>query len=124
MQYVCGRERRTYPTRRTSGLGLKWQLRWQPGSGSADPSGESRHGGRSGGHWSHYGCTENMSMQPFTLLTGQAAPLMLANIDTDVIIRIERLSDPSPAHLHLYALEALRHFPDGSENPEIRRAHV
>jgi 3-isopropylmalate/(R)-2-methylmalate dehydratase small subunit len=58
-------------------------------------------------------------MQPFTLVTGQAAPLMLANIDTDVIIRIERLSDPSPAHLRLYALEALRYFPDGSENPDF-----
>ena len=58
-------------------------------------------------------------MQPFTLVTGQAAPLMLTNIDTDVIIRIERLSDPSPAHLRLYALEALRYFPDGSENPDF-----
>jgi 3-isopropylmalate/(R)-2-methylmalate dehydratase small subunit len=58
-------------------------------------------------------------MQPFTRVTGQAAPLMLANIDTDVIIRIERLSDPSPAHLRLYALEALRYFPDGSENPDF-----
>ena len=28
----------------------------------------------------------------FTQLTGIAAPLMLANIDTDVIIRIERLT--------------------------------
>jgi 3-isopropylmalate/(R)-2-methylmalate dehydratase small subunit len=58
-------------------------------------------------------------MQPFTLVTGQAAPLMLANIDTDVIIRIERLSDPSPAHLGRYALEALRYFPDGSEKPDF-----
>jgi 3-isopropylmalate/(R)-2-methylmalate dehydratase small subunit len=57
-------------------------------------------------------------MQPFTFVTGQAAPLMQANIDTDVIIRIERLIDPSPANLSAYALEALRFLPDGSENPD------
>jgi 3-isopropylmalate/(R)-2-methylmalate dehydratase small subunit len=57
-------------------------------------------------------------MQPFTFVTGQAVPLMQANIDTDVIIRIERLIDPSPANLRAYALEALRFLPDGSENPD------
>ncbi len=57
-------------------------------------------------------------MHPFTFVTGQAVPLMQANIDTDVIIRIERLIDPSPANLRAYALEALRFLPDGSENPD------
>ena len=31
-------------------------------------------------------------MTPFTQLTGVAAPLMRNNIDTDVIIRVERLA--------------------------------
>ncbi len=57
-------------------------------------------------------------MQPFTIVTGTAAPLMVANVDTDVIIRIERLTTGDPAQLGRYALEALRYLPDGSENPE------
>jgi 3-isopropylmalate dehydratase, small subunit len=57
-------------------------------------------------------------MQPFTVVTGQAVPLMLANIDTDVIIRIERLMNPSNENLRTYALESLRYLPDGSENPD------
>ncbi len=43
---------------------------------------------------------------------------MLANIDTDVIIRIERLTTGDPALLGRYALEALRFRPDGGEDPE------
>ena len=57
-------------------------------------------------------------MQPFTTVRGPAAPLMLANVDTDVIIRIERLTTGDPALLGRYALEALRHLPDGQENPD------
>ena len=56
-------------------------------------------------------------MQAFTVLTGVAAPLMLANIDTDVIIRIERLTAGDPSLLGRYALEALRFLPDGGEDP-------
>lgn len=56
-------------------------------------------------------------MQPFTYVTGQAVPLIQPNIDTDVIIRIERLIDPSPANLSAHALETLRFLSDGSENP-------
>jgi 3-isopropylmalate/(R)-2-methylmalate dehydratase small subunit len=58
-------------------------------------------------------------MQPFTTLTGRAAPLPRANIDTDVIIRIERLTGGDPATLGRYAFEALRYGADGSENPEF-----
>lgn len=54
-------------------------------------------------------------MQPFKTVSGPAAPLMLANIDTDVIIRIERLT--GGADLGRYALEALRYLEDGSLNP-------
>lgn len=54
-------------------------------------------------------------MQPFTSVTGPAAPLPQANIDTDVIIRIERLT--GDADLGRYAFEALRYLPDGAPNP-------
>ncbi len=58
-------------------------------------------------------------MQPFTVLTGRAAPLMLADVDTDVIIRIERLTEGDPAKLGAYAMEALRYRPDGTANPDF-----
>jgi 3-isopropylmalate/(R)-2-methylmalate dehydratase small subunit len=54
-------------------------------------------------------------MQPFTTVAGAAAPLLQANIDTDVIVRIERLT--GGADLGHYAFEALRYLPDGSPNP-------
>ena len=46
-------------------------------------------------------------MKPFVTVTGAAAPLLQANIDTDVIIRIERLTEG--ADLGRYALEAMRY---------------
>ena len=55
-------------------------------------------------------------MRPFTVVTGPAAPFLQANIDTDVIIRIERLT--GGADLAHYAFEALRYLPDGSPNPD------
>ena len=58
-------------------------------------------------------------MQAFTTLTGRAAPLPLANIDTDVIIRIERLTGGDPATLGRFAFEALRYGPEGAENPDF-----
>src|ERR1700731_4603684 len=54
-------------------------------------------------------------MKPFVSVTGAAAPLLQANIDTDVIIRIERLTEG--ADLGRYALEAMRYLRDGSPNP-------
>lgn len=59
-----------------------------------------------------------MSVQPFTVVTGAAVPLLRANVDTDVIIRIERLTDQPREGLGRYALEALRFRPDGSEDPD------
>jgi 3-isopropylmalate/(R)-2-methylmalate dehydratase small subunit len=47
-------------------------------------------------------------MVPFTTITGAAAPLLRRNIDTDVIIRIERLTQLSRDVLGSYAFEALR----------------
>ncbi|MEI9988677.1 MAG: 3-isopropylmalate dehydratase small subunit [Rhizomicrobium sp.] len=54
-------------------------------------------------------------MQPFTTVTGAAIPLPRSNIDTDVIIRIERLTQGGD--LGLYAFEVLRYRPDGSPDP-------
>src|SRR5258705_10997644 len=58
--------------------------------------------------------------KPFTTLTAIAAPIMRSNIDTDVIIRIERLVGNSiRGTLGKWAFGALRYLPDGSENPEF-----
>jgi 3-isopropylmalate/(R)-2-methylmalate dehydratase small subunit len=59
-------------------------------------------------------------MTPFSTLSGIAAPLMRANIDTDVIIRIERMVGNSiRGTLGQWCLGALRYLPDGSENPDF-----
>ena len=58
--------------------------------------------------------------KPFTKLSAIAAPIMRGNIDTDVIIRIERLVGNSiRGTLGKWAFGALRYLPDGSENPEF-----
>jgi 3-isopropylmalate/(R)-2-methylmalate dehydratase small subunit len=59
-----------------------------------------------------------MSFQPFTVVRGAAVPLMRSNVDTDVIIRIERMTAlPKEAWGH-WALEPLRYREDGSEDTE------
>ena len=58
-------------------------------------------------------------MQAFTILTGVAAPLLRDNIDTDIIIRVERLAGTSRESMGAVAFEAWRFLPDGSENPEF-----
>lgn len=58
-------------------------------------------------------------MEKFTVLKGVAAPLMLANVDTDAIIRMERLSRLERGELGPWAFESLRYLPDGSENPQF-----
>jgi 3-isopropylmalate/(R)-2-methylmalate dehydratase small subunit len=58
--------------------------------------------------------------KPFTKLSAVAAPIMRSNIDTDVIIRIERLVGTSiRGTLGKWAFGSLRYLPDGSENPEF-----
>ena len=58
--------------------------------------------------------------KPFTKLSAIAAPILRANIDTDVIIRIERLvGNSARGSLGKWAFGALRYLPDGSENPEF-----
>jgi 3-isopropylmalate/(R)-2-methylmalate dehydratase small subunit len=56
-------------------------------------------------------------MDKFTTLGGMAAPLLKSNIDTDTVIRIERLTQNARQDLGPYAFEALRFRPDGSEDP-------
>ena len=58
-------------------------------------------------------------MTPFTILKGVAAPLMKRDVDTDVIIRIERLITVDKKDLGPYAFEAWRYLPDGSENSDF-----
>jgi 3-isopropylmalate/(R)-2-methylmalate dehydratase small subunit len=58
-------------------------------------------------------------MQAFTKVVGPAAPLLRQNVDTDVIIRIERLTELKPANLGRHAFEVLRYAPDGGENPDF-----
>ncbi len=56
--------------------------------------------------------------KPFTTVTAIAAPIMRSNIDTDVIIRIERLvGNSARGNLGKWAFGSLRYLPDGSENP-------
>ena len=58
--------------------------------------------------------------KPFTKLSAIAAPIMRGNIDTDVIIRIERLVGTSiRGTLGKWAFGSLRYLPDGSENPDF-----
>lgn len=58
-------------------------------------------------------------MDAFITVTGPVATLPAANVDTDVIIRIERLTTLARDALGPYALEALRYRPDGSEDPDF-----
>jgi 3-isopropylmalate/(R)-2-methylmalate dehydratase small subunit len=56
--------------------------------------------------------------KPFTTVMAIAAPVMRSNIDTDVIIRIERLvGNAARGSLGKWAFGSLRYLPDGSENP-------
>ena len=58
--------------------------------------------------------------KPFNKLTAIAAPVMRANIHTDVIIRIERLVGNSVrGTLGRWAFGSLRYLADGSENPDF-----
>jgi 3-isopropylmalate/(R)-2-methylmalate dehydratase small subunit len=58
-------------------------------------------------------------VEEFVRLRALAAPLMRDNIDTDVIIRIDRLVGGRPDEVGKYAFELLRYLPDGGENPDF-----
>jgi len=56
-------------------------------------------------------------MQPFTRLTGRAGPLLRDNLDTDTVIRINRLIENRRGALGPYCFEAIRYLSDGAEDP-------
>ena len=58
-------------------------------------------------------------MKKVAMIAGVAAPLPLANVDTDVIIRIEKLSQCPRDELGAWGFAALRFLPDGLENPDF-----
>jgi 3-isopropylmalate/(R)-2-methylmalate dehydratase small subunit len=58
-------------------------------------------------------------MKPFTVIAGYAAPIMQDNIDTDVIVRIERIAQLKRGEFARWAFEALRYRADGSEHPDF-----
>jgi 3-isopropylmalate/(R)-2-methylmalate dehydratase small subunit len=58
-------------------------------------------------------------MEKFTRVTGIAAPLMKANIDTDVIIPAKRLVGHQRGELGAFAFEAYRYRPDRTDNPDF-----
>jgi 3-isopropylmalate/(R)-2-methylmalate dehydratase small subunit len=58
-------------------------------------------------------------MQPFTRLTGIAAPLPIPNIDTDKIIPARFLKTIKRSGLGRNLFDAMRYRADGSENPDF-----
>jgi 3-isopropylmalate/(R)-2-methylmalate dehydratase small subunit len=58
-------------------------------------------------------------MKPFTVITGPAAPLVRDNVDTDIIVRIERIAKLTRGQFAPWAFEVLRYRDDGSENPDF-----
>jgi 3-isopropylmalate/(R)-2-methylmalate dehydratase small subunit len=60
-----------------------------------------------------------MSLQPFTLVSGQAAPLLAANVDTDVIMPKQFLKGIDRQGLDRGVFFDLRFLRDGSPNPDF-----
>jgi 3-isopropylmalate/(R)-2-methylmalate dehydratase small subunit len=58
-------------------------------------------------------------MQPFTTLTGVAAPLPLANVDTDKIIPARFLKTIKRTGLGVHLFDTLRYDDTGAERPEF-----
>ena len=114
-------------------LHLQPQLRRPPGAGRAHASGQPRHGRRGRARRAHRRRAHDLTrqrnigrqrrarsidmMEAFTVLEGIAAPLLRPNINTDIIIRIERLRDFEGAKLGPYCFESWRYRRDGSEDP-------
>lgn len=58
-----------------------------------------------------------MSLQPFTLITGKAAPMLAENIDTDVIMPKQFLKGIDRSGLDRGLFFDLRFLPNGEPNP-------
>ena len=64
-----------------------------------------------------------MTMEKFDTLTAVAVYYPRANVDTDLIIRVERCAKVEKEGLGRYAFEMARFLPDGSDNPEFPLNH-
>ena len=58
-------------------------------------------------------------MDKFKNISCVAAPLMRANVDTDLIIPMQRYLLADRKDMHEFAFETLRFLEDGSDNPEF-----
>src|SRR4051794_27221169 len=58
-------------------------------------------------------------MQPFTVLTGVAAPLKIVNVDTDMIIPKQYLKTIKRTGLGTGLFAEMRYQEDGTENPDF-----
>lgn len=58
-----------------------------------------------------------MTMEAFTVNTGVAAPIVRDNIDTDMLIRIERLAQLKRGQFGPWLFEMWRYGADGTEEP-------
>lgn len=58
-----------------------------------------------------------MSMEKFAALTARAAWYPRENVDTDLIIRVERCARVEKEDLGQYAFEMVRFLPDGTDDP-------
>jgi 3-isopropylmalate/(R)-2-methylmalate dehydratase small subunit len=61
--------------------------------------------------------------EPLRRVTGAAAPLLRPNIDTDLIIRVDRMLSTRPLDLAPFAFEAIRYRADGSDDPDFALNH-
>ncbi len=62
-------------------------------------------------------------MEKFTQLNAVAAYYPRANVDTDLIIRVERCAKVEKGGLGAYAFEMARFLPDGTDNPAFPLNH-
>lgn len=58
-------------------------------------------------------------MDKFTTLTAVAAPLLAANVDTDIIIPMDHMVTADRADMHRFAFAPMRFLEDGSDNPQF-----
>jgi 3-isopropylmalate/(R)-2-methylmalate dehydratase small subunit len=54
-----------------------------------------------------------MALEPLTVVSSRAVPLLAPNVDTDVIIPVERMMSPDPKSLATWAFESLRYDVNG-----------
>ena len=81
----------------------------------ADPPGQPNHSGGVGRDRNAGGREVLVSHEPLQTLVGTAAPFLRPNVDTDVIIRVDRMVSMDPADLAPFAFEALRFNAGGEE---------